>query len=43
MAFVLGVFPGTDLLSVCNLSVWGFMKSSWKDEEVGPGNCWGGK
>lgn len=37
------VFPGPGLLSGCYFSVWGFMKSSWKGKELGPGHWWGGK
>lgn len=39
VALVLGVLPGTGLLSGCCFSIWGFKKSSWKDMELGPGHC----
>lgn len=41
MALVLGAVP--TLASWCCFSGWDFKKSSWKDEEIGPGHCWGGK
>lgn len=41
MALVLGAVP--TLTSWCCFSGWDFKKSSWKDEEIGPGHCWGGK